>query len=140
MLKMLAAEFAIDSDDSDVVPEALALSNLMIALATNRHYAYQSVGCLGVVELTAPDRARAVAEGLRRLGISPVGQRYYALHSTLDVQHWKAWSQEVIAPLVTAQPELMRPIAEGALLRLSAGAKCFKRYRAHLWKGRLIPS
>jgi hypothetical protein len=139
MLKQLANELDIDSDDADIVPEAKALSNLMIALATNRYFAYQSIGCLGVVELTAPDRARQVADGLKRLGISPVAQRYYILHSTLDVHHWRAWSAEVIDPMVRANPEVMRPIAEGALLRLSAGAKCFKRYRRHLWRGRDFP-
>src|SRR6185369_380341 len=37
--------------------ETLALGNLMVALATSRSYAYQSIGALGVIELTAPGRA-----------------------------------------------------------------------------------
>ena len=36
--------------------QALALSNTMIGLATTRRYAYQSIGALGVIELTAPGR------------------------------------------------------------------------------------
>ena len=35
----------------------------------------------------------------------------------------------MIRPLVAANPEVARPIAEGALLRLNAGARCFERYR-----------
>jgi hypothetical protein len=134
MLAKLAKELGIDTKQSEIVPEALALGNLMVALATNRHFAFQSIGCLGAVELTAPDRARAVHQGLKRLGVTPVGQRYYLLHSTLDEKHSESWNTEVIRPLVTEHPETMRPIAEGALMRLNAGAKCFLRYRAHLWK------
>ncbi len=104
----------------------------MVALAANRRFAYHSIGCLGVVELTAPERARAVYEGLKRLGISPAGQRYYLLHSTLDVQHSIAWNRDALRPLVRSHPQCAIAIAEGALMRLSAGARCFARYRREL--------
>jgi len=38
----------------------------------------------------------------------------------------------VIAPLVAEQPQVARAIAEGALMRLSAGERCFVRYRREL--------
>ena len=38
----------------------------------------------------------------------------------------------MLRPLVAANPACARPLAEGALLRLSAGAKCFERYRREL--------
>lgn len=41
-----------------------------------------------------------------------------------------AWNREVVRPLVEADPMLMRPIAEAAIMRLLAGARCFDRYRA----------
>jgi hypothetical protein len=44
------------------------LANAMTAMATNRHYAWHSVGALGVIELTAPGRSAMVAKGLRRIG------------------------------------------------------------------------
>lgn len=133
MLAVLAAEMEIESGGrEEIVPEALALGNLMVALAANRNFAYQSVGCLGVVELTAPDRARAVYEGLKRLGISPAGQRYYLLHSTLDVQHSISWNRDALRPLVQSNPHSALAIAEGALMRLSGGARCFARYRREL--------
>ena len=133
MLGVLAEELELGETQLEtIVPEALALGNLMVALAANRATAYHSLGCLGVVELTAPDRARAVYEGLKRLGISPTGQRYYLLHSTLDVQHSIQWNREALAPLLAARPECARAVAEGALLRLNAGARCFRRYRREL--------
>ncbi|HET6585951.1 MAG TPA: iron-containing redox enzyme family protein [Nannocystaceae bacterium] len=132
MLERLAQELALD-DLATPVWESLALSNTMIALAANRQYAYQSIGALGVIELTAPGRAALVNEGLVRLGVCGEARRYYALHATLDVKHSLAWNREVLAPLVAADPRTAAPIAEGALLRLAAGARCFARYRSELW-------
>ena len=132
MLDRLARELDVDQSDEPIVPESIALSNLLVGLAANRHYAYQSVGALGVVELTAPGRAAYVDEALTRLGVGTRAKQYYALHAVLDVKHSAAWNAEIIAPLVSADPSLARPIAEGALMRLNAGARCFERYRAHL--------
>jgi len=111
--------------------ESLALANLMVGLAANRRYAYQSIGALGVIEMTAPGRVSHVNEGLRRLDAPMVARKYFQLHAGLDIQHSKAWNEEVIAPLVEADASYARPIAEGALMRLLAGARCFARYRKH---------
>lgn len=135
MLSRLARALEL-GDPSDTVWEALALGNLMVALATDRHYAYQSVGALGVIELTAPGRAKMVNAGLKRLGVPGAVRQYFALHATLDVRHSAAWNAEVLAPLVQRTPEVARCIAEGALLRLRAGARCFERYRRQLWGAR----
>ncbi len=134
MLGDVARELGLQPEIETTVPEALALANLMVALAANRRYAYQSIGALGVIEMTAPGRVARVNEGLRRLGVSPKGRRYFQLHAGLDVQHSRDWNREIIQPLVAKDPSLARPIAEGALLRLSAGEACFRRYRATLWE------
>jgi len=137
MLDRLETELAPAPDDGREAPvwEALALSNLMIALASQRHFAYHSLGALGAVELTAPGRCEQVNAGLRRLGVDGAARRYYAVHATVDIRHSVAWNREALRPLVVAEPRLARPIAEGALLRLAAGARCFERYRREL--GRL---
>jgi hypothetical protein len=114
------------------VAPALALGNTLVAMATTRRYAYHSVGGLGVVELTAPWRADLVAQGLKRLGVGKE-RIYFALHATLDVKHSETWNAEVLQPLVAADPGCARYIAEGALMRLTAGARCFEAYRTHLW-------
>ncbi|HEX7476705.1 MAG TPA: iron-containing redox enzyme family protein [Polyangiales bacterium] len=128
MLERLGRELGIVADDN-AVWESLALANLMVALAANRHYAYQSIGALGVIELTAPGRAVAVSDGLKRLGVSGEARRYFALHATLDLKHSATWNREVLRPLVAQEPSVATAIAEGALLRLQAGARCFDRYR-----------
>jgi hypothetical protein len=123
----------LHSEPSRAVWESLALSNLMSALAANRRYAYHAVGALGVIELTAPGRAACVNAGLKRLGIGGEVRQYFALHATLDVKHSEAWNLNVLRPLVEERPVVATAIAEGALLRLTAGARCFERYRRALW-------
>lgn len=132
MLSRLAAALSIPHPGLDAVCEALALSNLLVALACNRRYAWLSVGALGVVELTAPDRARRVDAGLQRLGVSGRARLYFALHATLDRQHSAAWNREVLFPLVAEDTSRAALLAEGALLRLRAGQRCFERYRREL--------
>jgi len=131
MLDRLATALNLDKS-APVVWESLALGNVMVALATNRRYTYQSIGALGVIELTAPGRAELVNAGLKRLNVGGEARRYFALHATLDVRHSQAWNREVLAPLVAEDPRRAALIAEGALLRLMAGARCFERYRSEL--------
>ncbi|MDP9150052.1 MAG: iron-containing redox enzyme family protein [Myxococcota bacterium] len=137
MLSRLTGALGIAPDrtagpDGDITWESLALGNLMVALAVNRPYAHHSIGALGVIELTAPGRALRVNAGLKRLDLSGEERRYFALHATLDVKHWEAWRREVVHPLVRANPRLAPAIAEGALMRLTAGARCFERYHREL--------
>ena len=113
--------------------ESLALANTLTAFATTRRYAWHAIGALGVVELTAPDRVTAIAAGLKRLGHPPVVRKYFELHANLDVKHSEAWNTNVLRPLVAERPERARFLAEGALIRLICGARCFEAYRSHLW-------
>lgn len=113
--------------------QSLCLANTMTALASTRRYVYQSIGALGVVELTAPTRVGSIAEGLRRVGAPASHRKYFVLHAQLDVEHSRAWNAEALTPLIAETPESAPLIAEGALMRLICGAQCFEAYRAHLW-------
>lgn len=132
LLHVLSQALDLKPEAEKIIPEALMLGNLMAGLALNRNYAYHSVGALGVIELTAPGRAALVNAGLKRLGCSASIRHYYSLHAVLDVRHSRTWNSEVIAPLVEEGPHVARAIAEGALMRLKAGAACFERYRSEL--------
>jgi hypothetical protein len=131
MLERLAAHLDIRSRIEDTVPEALALGNMMMALAANRTFAFHSVGALGVIELTAPGRAAFVAKGLDRLAVPKKQSHYFALHAVLDVKHSAAWNAEALVPLVQEDNRRAKAIAEGAILRLWCGKRCFDRYRRH---------
>ena len=134
MPHQLSSELKLEelSSQYSVLKPALELSQLMSGLAHHRMYALHSIGALGVIELTAPGRAAKIYRGLKRLDVSPSGTQYYLIHSTLDVKHSSAWNSEIIAPLVKAGSKNARWIAEGALMRLIAGAACFEAYRMHL--------
>jgi hypothetical protein len=135
MLERLGVALAARSTVEDTVWPSLALANLMVALATNRRYAYHSLGALGVIEMTAPGRVSLVDRGLSRLGIAPRARQYFKVHATLDVKHSEAWNREVFCSIVADTPAAARALAEGALLRLSCGARCFAAYRRRFASG-----
>ena len=113
---------------------SLALANTLTAFATTRRYAWHIVGALGVVELTAPGRVALVGKGLMRLDHPPVVRKYFDLHAVLDIRHAEDWIANVLRPLVAEHPECAPYLAEGALMRLVCGARCFDAYRSHLWQ------
>jgi heme oxygenase-like protein len=132
LLADLARALNVRAEAESTVWEALALANLLVALALDRRHAYHSVGALGAIELTAPGRVAQVDRGLARLGVPKAARRYFTLHATLDLQHSAAWNREVLRPLVAQEPRVAQAVAEGALMRLRAGARCFARYRREL--------
>ena len=134
MLDALVERLELDPQIETTVGESLALANAMTAMATGRRYAWHSVGALGVIELTAPARSACVAKGLRRLGFKGRERRYFDLHAVLDVKHSIDWNREAVRPLVEEDPRRATAMAEGALIRLNCGARCFERYRRELWK------
>lgn len=133
MLDRLVEALALEPEIDTTIWESLALANAMTAMATTRRYAFHAIGALGAIELTAPARAKATAAGLRRLGLSGKQRHYFDLHAVLDVKHSEAWNEEAIGPLVAEDPRRATALAEGALIRLTCGARCFARYRQMLW-------
>ncbi|MFC7537294.1 iron-containing redox enzyme family protein [Sphingomonas sp. GCM10030256] len=133
MLHYVVESLGLEPQIETTVWESLALANAMTAMAANRNYAWHSVGALGAIELTAPARSAAVASGMRRLGLEARQRRYFDLHAVLDVKHSEEWNKEAITPLVHEDPRRATAIAEGALMRLKCGERCFERYRRELW-------
>jgi hypothetical protein len=131
MLAETVRELELQPAPERTVWESLALANLMVGLAANRRYAFQAIGALGVIEMTAPGRVALVDAGLKRLGIPTDGRKYFTLHAGLDLKHSLTWNREVIGSLVEEDPTVAPAIAEGALMRLTCGARCFRRYRHH---------
>ena len=114
-----------------MIPESLAFGNAMLAMARSRRYCFQSIGALGVIEMTAPTRAGFVDPGLKRLRIPTKKRLYFTLHAMLDIKHSECWNREVLRSLVAEDPRLCRRDRRGRVLRLWHGARCFDRYRQH---------
>ena len=134
MLHSLIESLGLEPTIETTVWQSLALANAMTAMATTRRYAWHSVGALGAIELTAPGRSAATAAALKRLGFSGRDSRYFNLHAVLDVKHSEDWNREALRPLVSEDPRRATAIAEGALIRLKCGERCFERYRTELWR------
>jgi Iron-containing redox enzyme len=133
MLHRLVECLDLETVIERTVWESLALANAMTGMATRRDFAWHALGALGVIELTAPGRSAAVAAGLKRLGVSAKDRLYFDLHAVLDIKHSIAWNAEALAPAVAEDRRRAAAIAEGALMRLECGARCFERYRRELW-------
>jgi hypothetical protein len=125
-LASLANALGIDRN-ADVVWESLAASNLAVALAFNRRYGWQAVGALGVVALTALLRAERVSLALRRFGLGAVEE-----DRSREREETLAWIRDVLALRVEEDAERAPLLAEGALLRLRAAARCARRARDEL--------
>jgi hypothetical protein len=72
---------------------------------------------------------------MRRLGFEAKLRRYFDLHAVLDIKHSEEWNKEAIRPLVedpAEGPARALAMAEGALMRLKCGERCFERYREML--------
>jgi Iron-containing redox enzyme len=131
LLERLAVALGVaNTPPAEVVWEALAVGNLMVALAFDRRYAFHSIGALGAIELTAPTRAVHVVRAFDRLGVESETSFYYRLHASIDIRHWAGWRANVLPSVLEEHPEAAWAIAEGALMRLNAGARSFDRYRA----------
>ena len=134
MLDAAVCALGLKPTIESTICQSLALANTLTAFATTRRYAWHAIGALGVVELTAPGRVACIAAGLKRLSHPPMVRKYFELHAHLDVKHSEAWNAHVLRPLVAERPERARFLAEGALMRLVCGARCFEAYRSHLWR------
>src|SRR4026209_2382127 len=131
LLERLTSYLEIHAEPDRVVPQSLALGNAMLALARSRRYCFQSIGALGVIEMTAPTRVGFVDQGLKRLRIPTKKRLYFTLHAVLDINHSESWNREVLRSLVEEEPRCAAAVGEGAVLRLWHGARCFDRYRRH---------
>jgi hypothetical protein len=121
-LACLGQALAFVQPREDTVWEALAVSNLMVALAANRRYAYHSAGALAATELAAPNQRASIEYGLGRTGLASD-----LLQLDFGNQGW-TWCNDVVAQ----DPSAASQIAEGALSRLSAAARYFERCRREL--------
>lgn len=135
MLERMVRQLDLRPSIDTTTWESLAQANTMLALALTRRYTYHSLGALGVIELTAPGRVAKVSTGMRRLGIDARMRAYFDLHAALDVSHSRCWNREIFHSLVAEDPACAPYLAEGALIRLRAGARCFERYRCEFGLG-----
>ena len=116
---------------SDLPWQVLAGVNVMLWSCIPRRNAYRAQGCLGAVELLAPQRCTRLVHGARRVGISKKTVVYYGAHAIIDVGHAEGWLSRVIEEQVRSIPEARVGIAEGLIVRADASLDYFDYCLAH---------
>jgi hypothetical protein len=101
--------------------ERMALNGL---LASNRHLQPEMLGALGLLEMQAGPRCRAVVKALRRLHAPAASFPFYEEHAQADPRHGKEWLDRVVAPLASNSDWGARMV-RGAQWRADINARFF---------------
>jgi hypothetical protein len=100
---------------ADVVPAiTFASFNLMTMFGLNRRLRGAAAGHLAAFEMTSSLPARAIAEGLRRLGFGDDVAAYYDEHVEADAVHEQIAGRDLAGSLAEDSPELLDDILFGA--------------------------
>ncbi|MFC8052473.1 iron-containing redox enzyme family protein, partial [Bacillus subtilis] len=109
--------------------EALACGNALLNTSLYRKNVYKALGCLGSLEMMAPQRFSRLVAGYKRIGLSQKAQEYHTQHVIIDTRHGNGWLRNAIVPYVKADPSLRYEIVKGAFYRLNTSLDyCNKLY------------
>ena len=109
----------------EVPVSALERSALNGLLATNRHLQPEMIGALGLLEMQAGPRCRAVLKALRRLDAPRDSFPFYEEHAQADPRHGKDWLDRVVGPLAS-DPDWGARMLRGAHWRADINARFFR--------------
>lgn len=100
--------------------EELALANLYLEGATNRGKLTQLIGNMLATETMVPGRVECQVKGWQRVGLPDNALEYLNDHTSIDVEHAQGWLNNLVLPLLRANPDLQYALVFGALRRLRA--------------------
>lgn len=110
---------------ADMPTEALHRIALGGVLATNRALQPELLGALGLIEMQAGPRCRAVIAALQRVGAPAGALPFYEEHAVADPRHGKEWLDHVVAPLAREHAGWGERMVQGALWRHQANDRFF---------------
>ncbi|WP_028647974.1 iron-containing redox enzyme family protein [Nocardiopsis sp. CNT312] len=93
--------------------EMLAEVNFMSLCGLHRGLRAALIGQFATVELTSSPGSDRLVKAMRRLGCGPAAIRFYAEHVEADAMHEQLVRRKVIAPLLSAEPELAPDVVLG---------------------------
>ncbi|GAA4947467.1 iron-containing redox enzyme family protein [Streptomonospora halophila] len=93
--------------------EILAEVNLMSLCGLHRGLRGALIGQFATIELTSSPGSDRLVKAMRRLECSPAALRFYAEHVEADAVHEQLVRRGVIAPLLSAEPELAPDVVFG---------------------------
>ncbi|MGV9677464.1 iron-containing redox enzyme family protein [Nocardia sp. NPDC003482] len=98
----------------DVVPAPmLALVNMMSLFGLHRRWRGALVGHFATVEITSSPASRRMVEALTRLDADPACVSFYTEHIEADAVHEQIMRRDVIADLLTREPDLTASVVLG---------------------------
>lgn len=112
-------------DPATVPLSALERGALGGVLATNRWLQPELIGALGLLELQAGPRCRAVVRALDRLDAPPGARPFYEEHAVADPRHGKDWLDRVVGPLASERPGWGVRMVQGARWRQQVNRRFF---------------
>ena len=108
----------------EVAPaQTLALSNVISLFGLKRSMRGALVGHLAAFEMTSSLPNRRYSEGLRRLGVSVGGRRFFDEHVTADALHEQLACRDLCGGLAAQEPGLADDIVFGAACCLFLDAR-----------------
>jgi hypothetical protein len=116
LMGALGLETGFDAYFERTAWQFLAVLNYQWMLARHRRLCRRMYGYIYLVEADSPDSMRDYLAAWDRLGIQDEAVRkFYDLHVTADEGHQQVALQEMIMPVVRAEPGAARDIARGVL-------------------------
>ncbi len=109
---------------ADLPTSALARKAINGLLVTNRRLQPEALGALGLIEMQAGPRCRAVVRALERLDAPAGALPFYREHAQADPRHGKDWVDQVIDPLATS-PSWAAGMVRGAAWRHEVNRRFF---------------
>lgn len=97
--------------------------NLSLALVLNRKLFPAALGYFAAMEYLVPHRFEHVLAAWQRNALPPDDIEYHRLHIEIDVIHSRGWLDNVIKPLVEAEPSKAKEIVRGVFYRLNSSAR-----------------
>lgn len=116
LMRALGLETGFDAYLDRAAWQFLAGLNYQWMLARHRRLCRRMYGYIYLVEADSPDSMREYLAAWARLGIDDEDvTRFYDLHVTADEGHQQVALEEMILPVVRAEPRAMPEIARGVL-------------------------
>lgn len=105
------------------LPEALCLANAKMYAAFLCGDPHYGMGGFGYIELTMPEQMKKILSGLEKSGIPRSDLVFWETHISIDIEHGKAWFEEMLALIET--PEQAQRCLTGGLTLLEARATMY---------------
>lgn len=113
-LRAVGLDDTLGSHVDDVPAIVLAADNAAVLFGLHRRLRGAAVGHLAALEMTSSVPMRRYSRAAARLGLDAAARAYFDEHIEVDAVHEQVALHDMVAPLVSAEPELRGDVLLGA--------------------------